>query len=513
MVALNFQTPDLGMQLNQGRFEYNGYSGYLLKPEFLRSAHRKDFDPNSDAPVDGVIAATCTVHVLSLQFFSETRLNTNVEVDMYGLPCDTIRKEFKTRTVASNGLVTIYNQQVNHDDPSANGFVFRKVVMPDLAVLRIAVCDETGKMLAQRILPLEGLQAGYRHLTLRSDGTVPLPFAVLFCRFNLDTYVPEGLFGTEFVPMLANPLTEPHKGKKHHHHPIPAKLHSQGSSLEYSDVGAPSACSSPVPKPISAPKKIAPESSKAQLNIDTLAEVEALQNESKAYQKLIQQQQKELEKLKKKQSKEKLELANKHYKHSQSSSSKESPLLHKLKLPRSRSISSTKMLAESAMSTSEGLENQVTEYADLMQKCLSEERDCQIRQAKARMALSRTLLEAAQEQRFRDNKDVQEKEMKELLNQQTKRMRDRVSEVVEDKSISRHEKERRTKEIKASHIKLFAQERRKKDNDHSQLQEQVVSHHSSQLEILDKKLMEEIDEIERAYEEERIGATRPQLLV
>ena len=27
MVALNFQTPDIGMQLNQGKFEYNGSCG------------------------------------------------------------------------------------------------------------------------------------------------------------------------------------------------------------------------------------------------------------------------------------------------------------------------------------------------------------------------------------------------------------------------------------------------------------------------------------------------------
>lgn len=31
MVALNFQTPDLAMQLNQGRFEYNGGCGYITR--------------------------------------------------------------------------------------------------------------------------------------------------------------------------------------------------------------------------------------------------------------------------------------------------------------------------------------------------------------------------------------------------------------------------------------------------------------------------------------------------
>ena len=34
------------------------------------------------------------------------------------------------------------------------------MVLPDLAVIRIAVYEETGKLIGQRILPLDGLQAG-----------------------------------------------------------------------------------------------------------------------------------------------------------------------------------------------------------------------------------------------------------------------------------------------------------------------------------------------------------------
>ena len=37
---------------------------------------------------------------------------------MYGLPTDTIRKEFRTRTVPNNGLNPVYNEEP---------FVFRKV--------------------------------------------------------------------------------------------------------------------------------------------------------------------------------------------------------------------------------------------------------------------------------------------------------------------------------------------------------------------------------------------------
>ena len=40
------------MQLNQGKFEYNGNCGYQLKPEFMRM-NDKVFDPFSETPVDG----------------------------------------------------------------------------------------------------------------------------------------------------------------------------------------------------------------------------------------------------------------------------------------------------------------------------------------------------------------------------------------------------------------------------------------------------------------------------
>ena len=91
------------MQLNQGRFEYNGncgkivltqlfvhnffifytlFAGYLLKPDFMRRDDRI-FDPFAETPVDGVIAAQCTVQVISGQFLSDKKVGTYVEVSLY----------------------------------------------------------------------------------------------------------------------------------------------------------------------------------------------------------------------------------------------------------------------------------------------------------------------------------------------------------------------------------------------------------------------------------------------
>lgn len=70
-----------------------------------------------------------------------------------------------------------------------------QVVLPDLAVLRFGVYDENGKLLGQRILPLDGLQAGYRHISLRTEANFPMSLPMLFCNIELKIYVPDGFGG------------------------------------------------------------------------------------------------------------------------------------------------------------------------------------------------------------------------------------------------------------------------------------------------------------------------------
>ncbi|XP_055350287.1 1-phosphatidylinositol 4,5-bisphosphate phosphodiesterase beta-4-like isoform X2 [Paramacrobiotus metropolitanus] len=183
MVALNFQTPDVAMQLNSAKFEYNANTGYLLKPDRLRRSDRP-FHPGGQAMLDGVVPAYCSVRVISGQFLSDYNVGTYVEVDMYGLPADTCVGKHRTRTIPNNGLNPVYKEEK---------FEFRKVILPELAMLRFGAYDEDGKVLGQRVLPLDGLQAGYRHITLRSEANFPLPLSTLFCHIVLKTYIPDGL--------------------------------------------------------------------------------------------------------------------------------------------------------------------------------------------------------------------------------------------------------------------------------------------------------------------------------
>lgn len=56
--------------------------------------------------------------MISGQFLTDRKVGTYVEVEMYGLPTDTIRKEHKTKVIPANGLNPVYSE---------SAFVFRKV--------------------------------------------------------------------------------------------------------------------------------------------------------------------------------------------------------------------------------------------------------------------------------------------------------------------------------------------------------------------------------------------------
>ncbi|XP_018054110.1 PREDICTED: 1-phosphatidylinositol 4,5-bisphosphate phosphodiesterase classes I and II isoform X2 [Atta colombica] len=194
LVALNYQTLDLAMQLNLGIFEYNKRCGYLLKPEFMRRKDRR-LDPFAESTVDGIIAGTVHIHVISAQFLTDKRVGTYVEVDMYGLPADTVRKKFRTKIVPNNGINPIYDEEP---------FVFKKVVLPELASIRIAAYEESGRLIGHRVLPVVGLCPGYRHVALRTECGQPLPLASLFLHVIVKDYVPDGL--SELAEALANPI-------------------------------------------------------------------------------------------------------------------------------------------------------------------------------------------------------------------------------------------------------------------------------------------------------------------
>ena len=63
---------------------------------------------------------TCIVsrQVISGQLLTDKKVGTYVEVEMYGLPADTVRKKFRTKVVPANGINPTYGEEP---------FVFKKV--------------------------------------------------------------------------------------------------------------------------------------------------------------------------------------------------------------------------------------------------------------------------------------------------------------------------------------------------------------------------------------------------
>ncbi|XP_053305001.1 1-phosphatidylinositol 4,5-bisphosphate phosphodiesterase beta-3 [Spea bombifrons] len=193
MVALNFQTQDLPMQLNMGIFEYNRRSGYLLKPEFMRRTD-KQFDPFTENIVDGIVANTVKIKIISGQFLSDKRVGIYVEVDMFGLPVDTKRK-FRTKTSQGNSFNPVWDEEP---------FIFHKVVLPTLASLRIAVFEEGGKFVGHRILPVSGIRPGYHYICLRNETNQPLCLPALLVYTEANDYIPDD--HQDYAFALTNPI-------------------------------------------------------------------------------------------------------------------------------------------------------------------------------------------------------------------------------------------------------------------------------------------------------------------
>uniref|UniRef100_T1JJX1 Phosphoinositide phospholipase C n=1 Tax=Strigamia maritima TaxID=126957 RepID=T1JJX1_STRMM len=440
MVSLNFQTSDLPMQLNQGKFEYNGNCGYLLKPDFMRRPDRT-FDPFAESPVDGVIAAQCSVQVISGQFLSDKKVGTYVEVDMYGLPTDTIRKEFRTRMVPGNGLNPVYN-----DD----AFVFRKVVLPDLAVIRIGVYDENGKLLGQRILPLDGLQAGYRHISLRTEGNFPMSLPMLFINIELKIYVPDGL--GDLMDALSDPRAFLSAQEKR-----AAQMKAIG--IEESDINTKDLLMSEG-KP--APKK--EEEKKDEVKFETIT-IDCLKGE-KAFLKLIKKQQKEVEMMKKKHHKERLGVQK-------VQCAAIDKLLKNYK-------NNNDLINEPAVK--DLVQDQMCQWSEMLEKHRREEWALMKEQLHQQCDSLKKLMEIAQQGQLKQIDLKHEREMKEMKGRQAKISVETAKEVTGDKSLrNKAEKDRRLREKNSNNTKKFIEERKTAAMKQGKEKEKLKIQHDKQM--------------------------------
>lgn len=88
MIALNYQTPDKPMQLNQAKFRDNGACGYILKPQLMLM---DNFDPNDPSTLKNVQKMLITIRVIGARHLCKSGRNVNnplVEVELLGANFD-----------------------------------------------------------------------------------------------------------------------------------------------------------------------------------------------------------------------------------------------------------------------------------------------------------------------------------------------------------------------------------------------------------------------------------------
>nr|XP_060632393.1 1-phosphatidylinositol 4,5-bisphosphate phosphodiesterase zeta-1 [Anolis sagrei ordinatus] len=174
LVALNFQTPGLQMDLQTGKFLDNGGSGYILKPEYLRMMDT-EFSPYALATNRVPVVLTIKLisgHQLPPSSLSRTnKANPLVVIEIYGVPEDQTKQH--SCVVKGNALCPKWNET----------FTFN-IQVPELALVRFVVEDQlsltANGFLGQYTLPLLSMNKGYRQVPLLSKLGVSLRPASLF---------------------------------------------------------------------------------------------------------------------------------------------------------------------------------------------------------------------------------------------------------------------------------------------------------------------------------------------
>ncbi|XP_073717810.1 1-phosphatidylinositol 4,5-bisphosphate phosphodiesterase delta-4 [Misgurnus anguillicaudatus] len=172
IVALNFQTAGVEMDLNDGLFSQNGCCGYVLKPTFMCKTDKR-FDPENPQNQEGYQPISLSIQVISGQQLPKVNIKEGsivdplVRVEIYGVSMDQAKQE--TRYIDNNGFNPVWYDTLQFN-----------IHVPELALVRFVVedYDKTSKndFVGQFTLPFTCIQPGYRHIHLLSkDGTSIAP--------------------------------------------------------------------------------------------------------------------------------------------------------------------------------------------------------------------------------------------------------------------------------------------------------------------------------------------------
>ncbi|XP_073528351.1 1-phosphatidylinositol 4,5-bisphosphate phosphodiesterase beta-1 [Phyllobates terribilis] len=529
MVALNFQTIDFSMQLNMGMYEYNGKCGYRLKPEFMRRPD-KHFDPFTETTVDGIVANTLSVKIISGQFLSDKKVGTYVEVDMFGLPVDTRRKALKTKTSQGNAVNPVWEEEP---------IVFKKVVLPSLACLRISAYEEGGKFIGHRILPVSAIRPGYHYICLRNEKNVPLTLPAIFVYIEVKDYVPDTF--ADVIEALSNPIKyvnlmeqrsrqlaaltledEEEVKKEAETGDAPSETNSEPrpapaeNGLNHSSTLTPKPSSQavhcqPAPGSVKVPAKTAPAED---LILSVLTEVEAQTidelKQQKTFVKLQKKHYKEMKDLVKKHHKKTTDLIKEHttkYNEIQNDYLRRRATLEKTARRDSKKKcesgspdhnSSTveqdlaALDAEMAQKLVELKEQQQQQLLNLRQEQYYSEKYQKREHIKQLIQKLTDVAEECQNNQLKKLKETCEKEKKELKKKMDKKRQEKATET---KSKDKNQMEEEKTEMIRSYIQEVVQYIKRLEDAQSKRQEKLVEKHKEiRQQILDEKPKVELDQ-------------------
>ncbi|KAG2006759.1 1-phosphatidylinositol-4,5-bisphosphate phosphodiesterase 1 [Coprinopsis cinerea AmutBmut pab1-1] len=211
VVAINWQTFDLGYVMNQAMFQRNGRSGYILKPEALRSLDKDLFSKRTKHFLDITIISAQQLPPLrdskGNEVFGKSIPDPFVEVSLlipdwtnspflpesakaegaeYHSPSEgntttatsarTVK--MKTQVVTDNGFNPTWNEQLHLPFDCVGGMM--DLIFVNIAVRQEGKEDEDDEPLAMYCIPLGSLNQGYRHLPLHDAQMNQHLFSTLF---------------------------------------------------------------------------------------------------------------------------------------------------------------------------------------------------------------------------------------------------------------------------------------------------------------------------------------------
>ncbi|KAL7677894.1 hypothetical protein ACOME3_004125 [Neoechinorhynchus agilis] len=199
---------DLAMVLNLSLFEASNRLGYILKPSPLRNTNsrysNRTFDPFTASSIEGVIASQVATNVISCQILTTDpvfQIPAYCDVQFFGLPADTSRSPDRFKVSWSNGFQTLF-----HESPeSLTSSEIKKIILPDLAMVRFCLYDIADRVIGQYISPLKLLRPGHHYLPLRNECCNQMVFAALFVKLDISDFVPAKM--EEVIFALSQPMT------------------------------------------------------------------------------------------------------------------------------------------------------------------------------------------------------------------------------------------------------------------------------------------------------------------